>query len=221
VTRVQRWERASEVPLLLLAAAFLIAYAWPILDPRIDPNLATTLHVASWSVWVAFALDFAARLYLAGSDRWSYAWRHWYDVALIALPMLRSLRVLRLLALARVLNRSATRSLVGRVTAYVVGVNITSVLFGALAVLDAEQQAKGANITAFGDAVWWACTTVSTVGYGDFYPVTTQGRVIAVALMIVGIATLGAVTAGIASVMIQQVQREQPPPGDTKAAPPS
>jgi voltage-gated potassium channel len=100
-------------------------------------------------------------------------------------------------------------------------VNITSVLFGALAVLDAEQQAKGANITAFGDAVWWACTTVSTVGYGDFYPVTTQGRVIAVALMIVGIATLGAVTAGIASVMIQQVQREQPPPGDTKAAPPS
>jgi voltage-gated potassium channel len=113
---------------------------------------------------VAFALDFAMRLSLAGSDRWPYAKRHWYDVALIALPMLRPLRLLRLLALARIVNRSASRSLVGQVTVYVIGVNITCVLLGAIAVLDAEQDAKGANITTVGDAVWWASTTVATVG---------------------------------------------------------
>src|SRR5262245_12425333 len=125
MTRLERWERNTEIPLLLLAAAFLVAYAWPVLDPRLDPDLGTFLRVASWTVWVAFAFDFAIRLYLAGSDRWPYAKRHWYDVALIALPMLRPLRLLRLLALARVINRSARRSLVGQVATYVIGVNIT------------------------------------------------------------------------------------------------
>jgi len=62
------------------------------------------------------------------------------------------------------------------------------VYLGAVGVLDSERDAHGANITSFGDALWWASTTISTVGDGDRYPVTTQGRVIAVGLMIVGIA---------------------------------
>lgn len=65
MTAVERWERRSEVPLLLLAVAFLVAYAWPVLDPRLDPDLRTTLSVVSWTVWVAFAVDFGARLVLA------------------------------------------------------------------------------------------------------------------------------------------------------------
>jgi len=138
MTSLERWERKSEVPLLLLAVAFLIAYAWPVLDPRLDPSLATVLVVASWTVWAAFAVDFGARLVLAGRERWRYARSHWYDVALIALPMLRPLRLLRLLAFARILNRSATGSLVGRVTTYVVGVNLVCVGLAAIAVLDAR-----------------------------------------------------------------------------------
>ena len=112
MTRVERWERRAEDPLLLLALAFMVAYAWPVLDPRRDSNLANVLRVASWAVWAALALDFLARTYLA-DRRASYVGRHWYDVALILLPMLRPLRLLRLLALARVLNRTATSSLVG------------------------------------------------------------------------------------------------------------
>jgi voltage-gated potassium channel len=77
----------------------------------------------------------------------------------------------------------------------------------AIAVLDVERDAEGANITTFGDAVWWAATTVTTVGYGDRYPVTTEGRVIAVALMVAGIATVGAVMASIAAWMVAQVQQ--------------
>ena len=204
-TRVERWERRSEIPLLLLAVAFLIAYAWPVLDPRLDPDVLTMLSVASWTVWVAFAGDFAVRVWLA-DDRRRYAVAHWYDVALIALPMLRPLRLLRLLALARVLNRSAAGSLVGRVSAYVAGVAVIAILLGSIAILDAEQNAPGANITSIDDAVWWACTTVTTVGYGDLYPVTTQGRIIAVALMIVGIGVVGAITASVAAWMVGQVQ---------------
>lgn len=97
---VERWERRTEIPLMLLALAFLVAYAWPVLDPRINPDLRTFLSVVSWTVWAAFALDFAIRLFLA-HDRKRYAAKHWYDVALVVLPMLRPLRLLRLLALMR------------------------------------------------------------------------------------------------------------------------
>lgn len=205
LTRVQRWERRVEIPLLLLAGAFLVAYAWPVLDTGLNPNIRTVLEFASWSVWAAFSIDFAARLYLA-EERRQYAIGHWYDVALIVLPVLRPLRLLRLLALARVLSRAAAGSLLGRVSAYVVGTSVMAVGLGALAVLDAEQDADGANITNFGDALWWATTTVTTVGYGDHFPVTTAGRLVAVALMLVGIASIGAITAGVAAWLVAQVE---------------
>lgn len=133
-------------------------------------------------------------------------------MALIVLPILRPLRLLRLLAFARVLNRSAASSLAGRVSAYVAGTAIMALFLGAIAILDVEQDAAGANITTFGDALWWSATTVTTVGYGDFYPVTTQGRFIAVAVMLVGIALVGAITASVATWMIGQVQRESEQP---------
>ena len=208
MTRVERYERQSEIPMLLLALAFLLAYAWPVLDPNLDPDLGANLVVLSWAVWAAFAADFAVRLWLA-EDTWPYALRHWYDVALVVLPMLRPLRLLRLLALARVLNRSVAGSLVGQVSTYVVGVAVIAVGLGAIAVLDAEQDAQGANITTFGDALWWAATTVTTVGYGDRFPVTTEGRLMAVALMVVGIAMVGAVTASVAAWMVSQVERDR------------
>lgn len=204
MTRVERWERRTEIPLLLLAVAFLVAYAIPVIDNEVDRDLETSLNLVSWTVWAAFALDFAARLYLAEA-RAQYARSHWYDVALVVLPMLRPLRLLRLLALARVLNRSAANSLVEKVTTYAAGVAIMSIGLGALAALDAEQDADGANITTFGDALWWAATTVTTVGYGDRFPVTTEGRFIAVALMVVGIGLVGAVTASVAAWMVAQV----------------
>lgn len=194
--------------MLLLAAAFLVAYAWPVLNPRLDPDVRTILYGLSWTVWAAFAVDFVVRIVLA-EPRWPYAKRHWYDVALIALPMLRPLRLLRLLAFLRILNRSATSSLVGRVSTYVIGAAIMAVGLGAIAVLDVEQDAPGANITTFGDALWWACATVTTVGYGDHYPVTTQGRFIAVGLMLVGIAMVGAVTASVAAWLVSQVEQQR------------
>ncbi len=208
MSRVESWERRTEIPLLLLAIAFLVAYAWPILDPSLDRDLASVLTRLSWTVWGVFVFDLLTRLALA-ENRLEYARQHWYDVALVTLPRLRPLRLLRLLALARILNRTATRSLAGRVTLYVVGTAIGACGLGALAVLDAERNAPGSNITQFGDALWWSTTTVTTVGYGDFFPVTTAGRLIAVALMLVGIALIGSVTAAVAAWFIGHVTSQR------------
>ena len=74
--------------------------------------------------------------------------------------------------------------------------------------LDAERNAVGAKITTFPDALWWSATTVTTVGYGDTVPVTGAGRLVAVGLMVGGIALLGAVTATLASWIIQRVAQD-------------
>jgi voltage-gated potassium channel len=208
MTRLESWERRAEVPLLLLALAFLVAYAWPVVDPTLDADLETFFVVCSWTVWAVFAIDFAIRVVLA-DERGRYVRSHWYDVAVIALPLLRPLRLLRLLALARIFHRSAAGSLIGRVTTYVVGSAVMAMGIAAVAVLDVEQDVDGSNIRTFGDALWWSAATVTTVGYGDHFPVTTQGRFIAVALMVVGIATVGAITAAVAAWMVEQVREAE------------
>jgi voltage-gated potassium channel len=78
-----------------------------------------------------------------------------------------------------------------------------------LAVFDKERYQSGATINSFGKAIWWSITTVTTVGYGDVYPVTNTGRVIAVLLMIGGISLVGVVTASLASWIIQSVAEEE------------
>lgn len=192
---VEAWERRADVPLTLLACAFLVAYAWPIINPDLDTTLRNSLEVASWSVWAAFAVDLAVRVLLARGRRLAYLAQRWYDVALVALPAFRPLRLLRLVALIRILDRSVASSLAGRMVVYVAGVAAMSLGLGALAVLDAERGAEGANILSLGDALWWAATTVTTVGYGDRYPVTVEGRLVALLLMLVGIGLVGTVTA--------------------------
>jgi voltage-gated potassium channel len=205
-SRVEQWERRTDVPLLLLATAFLVAYVWPVLDPEMNPTARTFLDAVSWTVWGAFAIDFTIRIWLA-DRRGSYILHHWYDVLLVVIPLLRPIRLLRLLAFVRILNRTATGSLAGRATTYVIGTAVMAVALGAVAVLDVERGDPDANITTYGDALWWATTTVTTVGYGDRFPVTWEGRMFAVALMLVGISLVGVVTASVAAWLIANVER--------------
>lgn len=108
-----------------------------------------------------------------------------------------------------VLLRTAGHSLRGKIATYTGGSAVLVIRVAALAVLNAERHAAGASITDFPKALWWAFVTVTTVGYGDLSPVTTTGRVVAVALMIGGIAVLGVVTATLASWIVSGVSAEE------------
>jgi voltage-gated potassium channel len=155
-----------------------------------------------------FIVDIVVRLALA-DQRLRYLGRHWYDLLVIVLPLLRPLRLLRLIPLLSVLNRRAQTGLRGRIAIYVAGGASLLAFVAALAVLDVERASPDAHISDFGDAIWWAVGTMTTVGYSDHYPVTSVGRVVAFALMLGGIALLGTVTATLASWFVEAVAAEK------------
>lgn len=198
-----RWRRRSEGPLIAGAVLYLVAYSFQVTgepDPAVDGILETTI----WAVWGLFLVDYLVSLWLAPSrGRWFV--RHLHELVILLLPMLRPLRLLRLIPLLRVLNRSGGDALRGHIVLYVVSAMTVLGYAGALAVLDAEQGAPGANILTLPDALWWALTTVTSVGYGDYYPVTGAGRLVAAGLMIGGIGVLSAVTAAFASWLVENV----------------
>jgi voltage-gated potassium channel len=197
-----------EWPLTVAAVVFLGAYAWPILDPGLPHGWRIACELVGWTVWALFLVDYLARVLLA-DDRVSWLVHHPVELLVLVLPMLRPLRVLRLVTLLRVLNRSAAGNLRGRVAIYVTVGSSLIAFVAALAVLEVERGTEGAMITTFGDAMWWACTTMTTVGYGDTYPISTPGRFVGVGLMIGGIALLGTVTATFASWLVNAVRDEQ------------
>lgn len=202
------WQRRIEVPLMTAAVLFLVAYAWPILDPGLGAGWALACEVVMWATWALFAVDYLARFVLV-DDRHAFFVRHLHELAMVALPLLRPLRLLRLVTLLGVLNRRAETALRGRVIVYVTGATSLIILLAALAVLDAERSSQDAQITSMGDALWWALVSTTTVGYGDLVPTTTTGRLAAAGLMVAGIALLGTVTATLASWLVEHVQAGQ------------
>lgn len=203
-----RWERRTATPLLLVSLLFVLVLSMPIIRPDASSGERLGLRLIDVAIWAVFAVDYLVRLRLA-SHRRHFFRTHLPDLAIVLLPALRPLRLLRLLSLARVVAGRAKEALLGSVVRFVGGAAGLLVFVASVAVLNLERPAHGANITGFGDAVWWACTTITTVGYGDHYPVTAVGKVIAVALMVLGVALLGVLTAGIAAWLVQTVSREE------------
>ena len=203
---LERWEGRTEWPLAFIAVVFLVAYSVQVLA---HPGGLTSrvLDVMMWVLWAGFAVDYLVRLTLAPL-RWRWFVRHPLDFVIVAVPFLRPLRLLRLVAVVAALQKAFGDAIRGRVVTYTAASAVLLVYAASLAILDAERSAPTAHIKNFGDAVWWSITTITTVGYGDFYPVTTDGRLVAVMLMIGGISLIGMVTAVVATWIVQRVAQE-------------
>jgi len=202
----EKWVGATSWPLLVVALIFLVAYALPILQLGLEPGVRDACHLVIWVAWAAFVLDYLVRLALVPRKR-RFVRQNWLDLLFLIIPVLRPLAILRLVTVFLVIDRHAGARLRARIGLYLTGGTALLVFAAAVAILDVERGAPDANITNFWDAVWWACVTVTTVGYGDLYPVTGLGRLIAVGLMVGGIALLGIVTASFASWLVELVSK--------------
>lgn len=199
--RIARWDKAAEWPLTIAAILFLVAYATQIIA-RPDGLINLSCEVILAATWSLFVVDYVVRLVIT-ENRWRWFYRHLLDLAIVVLPMLRPLRLMRFLTVLALIGRSTGNMLRGRVVIYTVGATVLTVFVASLAVLDAENGIG--DIDTFPDALWWAFVTITTVGYGDFFPVTLTGRVVAVGLMIGGLALIGVVTATLASWIVERV----------------
>jgi voltage-gated potassium channel len=171
--------------------------------------------VANWIIWAVFAVELAAVLFVA-PRKWAALRAHWLDVAIVVLTIpllgkafawLRLARFFRLLRFGVIVSRAlqAERRLTSGDS-----LRIASILtVTAIVVAGAAQRAASSDFDSLWDGVWWAIETVSTVGYGDIYPTTVQGRLIALVLMFVGIGFLSLLTAAVASRFVKQERGEE------------
>jgi voltage-gated potassium channel len=205
--------RAIEWPMTVLSLLFAVVL---VVDStvRLPPTYLMAGTAIEWAVWAAFVCEYVLLLYLA-PRRLQFVRTHVLDLVVVAFPALRifrALRVLRVLRAVRVarvatfLGRAVTgvRTALGRTgvrTVFAVALLVT--VGGAALVMVAEGPEK-ANFASYGNALWWACVTVTTVGYGDMAPATPMGRIVAVILMLVGVAIFGAVSAALAAHFVDQ-----------------
>lgn len=192
------WSKLSPTFLQVLGVIFLAGYAWPIINPDLSPALHSLCNWTLFVIWIFFAFDYFARVSIS-DDKRLFVRKNLLDLAAVALPFLPLLRAIRALAAVTVLSRRNRGSRSQQVTTSVVTLAFATWFVAGLAVTEAERHVDGANIQGVGDGWWWAITTMATVGYGDTYPVSTQGRIVGTALMIMGVALLGTITASIAA----------------------
>jgi voltage-gated potassium channel len=213
--RLERWEHATAYPLTVLSVLFIVVYAWPILDPAMEPHVRRGCEIGNFVIWALFGVEYLIRLGLARRKR-TFLRTHWFDLAVLILPFLRPLRALRLVNALKVLNRRTASWTRGRLALYIAATTVLLVFVAALAVLDAERGRAGSNIQTYPEALWWGVATITTVGYGDFYPTTLEGRFVALALMIGGIGLIGFVTGSLATWIVDRISTDERPAEETR-----
>jgi voltage-gated potassium channel len=225
--QVARWRRPTAerldqllaLPMLVLTVVFLVVMVLPVLYPDLPPQARVTLAAIDLGIWVAFLLEYLARLFVA-PDRMTFITHNVLDLLLVVIPVLRPLRLLRSVRLLRaarlirigaaagIIVRESRVRLASRSALLAVGSAAILILAAAVMELDVERAAAKANITTFSDALWWAVSTVATVGYGDHYPVTPAGRAIGIMLMVAGVGIFGVTAAAAAAWFVKADQEE-------------
>ncbi len=200
-----------ETPMVILSFIMLGMFLAELSLP-LSSDWRRTINLIEWFIWTAFVLEFVLRLAIA-PDKLTYLQQNWLMAIAVALPALRMFRVVRAARAVRSLgalrvitvgNRSIRQLghvLGRRKLQYVLAVVVVVTLLGAAGIFFLERSMPGANIRTYGDALWWSAGTVTTVG-SELYPVSAEGRVLAVVIMVFGVSVFGYIAGSLASLFI-------------------
>ena len=197
VTLVQ-WQKKTALPSLLLSLAFTITYIYPIYWFPTSGNIKGICTVINYSTWAIFALDYGIQMKLAPDNK-KFFESNIFELLLVILPFFRPLRALRALAFTAQAGIRSRKALIRSLPIVMTGATILMIVIMGAAILDIERNAPGGNIKTPMDALWWGLVTVTTIGYGDKFPVTTEGRLVAGILIIFGIALISTLTGAFAA----------------------
>ncbi len=210
---LESFERLTAWPMMAVVLASLALLLLPVFV-ALPAGAAATVVVLEWALWLVFVAEFSWRWYIA-MDRGTFVKHNLIDLAVVVLPIVPALRALRLIRLVRIAVVGArvvdqSDAIVKRSNVkYAMMIAGLIILLAAAMEWSAEHTRPEATIHSLQDALWWAVSTITTVGYGDKYPVTPEGKVVAITLMLVGIAVFGLVTATLASLFVERDAEEE------------
>ena len=218
--RLATWRGRTDIPLLILAVGSLPLLLLELVANLLPDNYQRFLLLVNVIVFFAFAVDYLVEFFIS-TDKPRYVKSQWASLLIVIsqflallpalgfLEILRGSRALRVVGtVARVIGIGAASKERGRrffkekAASVAFGLAGFTLISSAVAFTIAEDVGDQRRIQSFFDALWWSAATITTVGYGDIYPVTAAGRVIAVFTMVVGISTLAVVTARIAQFLM-------------------
>lgn len=209
------------VPMALLSLAWLAIVVWELVSGSTE-----LLETVGTVIWIIFIVEFIVRFALAPAKR-PFLKSNWLTVLALAVPALRLFRAFTFLRAARALrgirlfrivgtaNRSMNAlkaTLARRGFVYVAGLTLLVILLGAAGMLNFENAAEvEGGFTGYGHALWWTGMLVASLG-SDFWPATTEGRLLTLLLTIYGLAVFGYITATLASFFVGRDAQESSAP---------
>ena len=193
------WEERSSTPMFVASVLYLLAFAAPIMSTRIQEPYDGYLNILQLILWGLFAADYCIRLYLA-PRRLYFITHNLMNLAIVLLPAWRIVSFLAMIHLTT--NRQYKR--LSELAVKLFGYTAIFIIMFALSIYSVESSEPGAMIRDLPTAYWWMFTTLATVGYGDVYPVTGIGRVIAVIVMLYGGGLVAVATGALASWIIEK-----------------
>jgi voltage-gated potassium channel Kch len=194
-----------------------------------DSTVAGVIQIMDGVLSAIFIVDFLYRFFTAHSKS-GYFFRHlgWADfLSSLPLPQFKILRLFRIRHYSRLLSARGRRGIIREFVSNRGGTTLLSLIFlmmlilefGGLVLLSVESKSPDANIKNASDVLWFIYVTITTVGYGDHYPVTNEGRIIGVVILTAGVGLFSTLTAFLANAFIKPQEEEPPQPADT--SPPS
>jgi voltage-gated potassium channel len=219
---LESFEHRTEIPLLIAAVLLIPLVVVPIFV-KLPPAGEVAFLVLDVLIWLAFAVEYGVRLYLT-PEKWRFVRHEWADLLIIVIPVLRPLRLARSARLFRILRLGRLVAVLGRVEKgarevltrhglHYALIAIGIVVLAGAAVVEAVEPEQG-SFDHYGDAAWWALTTVTTgAAYRDSLPATSAGKVVAGILTLAGLVLLGVLTANLAAFIVERPEKAR---GDPK-----
>ena len=202
------WQKRTALPTLLLSLIYTASFVFPIYWYPASSEVKNFCIIVNYVTWGIFALDYVIQMKLAPNNI-EYFKNHILELILVVVPFFRPLRALRALVFTTQAGIRSKKALIKSLPLVLTGAAVLMIIIMGAAVLDIERTAPGSNIHTPMDALWWGLVTITTIGYGDKFPVTTEGRLVAGILIIFGVAMISTLTATFAAWLLSHDEREQ------------
>jgi voltage-gated potassium channel len=203
--------------MLSLVSVFNLIVIWISFVYPVSELTLGVIEIINAIVTVFFIYDFSYRI-LTTSSKTNYFFRNWGWADLLAcVPQFRIFRVFRIFRAYRLMKAFGVKNMIHEIVNDRAGVALFITIISIIVIAEVvgilmlkyETQSPDANITTSGDAIWWTFVTMTTVGYGDKYPVTPQGRTLAVFVMLSGVALIGVLASFLSNFFLSPPKKEE------------